>query len=403
MLGDVGDYNISTFFWYFPAQNNPSTAPLAIYLAGGPGESSIYTATASESGPCYVNVDGNSTTINPWSLNNHVNVLYIDQPVQAGFSYDSLVNGTFDLETGAVAPVQASENIPASNATFGFGTFASQNPLTTTNTTVTSVKALWHFAENWLTQFPEYQTENKKISVWGNSYGGYWAPAATAYFDKNFKDAPKESPLQHFKMDTMGITNGCIDLLYMLPFYPELAYNNTYQVEFIPEAVYQEATQNFTKPGGCRDLIEQCRELGEQGDPDWIGANQTVNEACILATDYCTFYVMGAFNALNNVCPGRDLLLYVLTCHASGVLLTWPYNMSMAKTLVPITSRSSDSSIKSGFKKRWESHSTSPMTPTSSRRNSRWIRLIRPKAPAIRSAKTSRTSNTSCKTGSRPP
>jgi carboxypeptidase C (cathepsin A) len=47
-------------------------------------------------GPCYINDDANSTTLNPWSFNNEANVLYIDQPVQTGFSYDVLINGTLD-------------------------------------------------------------------------------------------------------------------------------------------------------------------------------------------------------------------------------------------------------------------------------------------------------------------
>lgn len=59
-------YNISTFFWYFQARNDPHKAPTTIYLAGGPGESSVYGAT-SDGGPCYVLNDSNSTESNPWS------------------------------------------------------------------------------------------------------------------------------------------------------------------------------------------------------------------------------------------------------------------------------------------------------------------------------------------------
>jgi len=51
---------------------------------------------------------------------------------------------------------------------FSVGTFASQNPLRTTNTAMTTVKALWHFTENWLTGFPEYKSTSKEISVWTN-------------------------------------------------------------------------------------------------------------------------------------------------------------------------------------------------------------------------------------------
>ncbi len=58
-------YNASYFFWYFEARVNPREAPTAIYLAGGPGQSSIWGAV-SDGGPCYVNPDSNSTTSNEW-------------------------------------------------------------------------------------------------------------------------------------------------------------------------------------------------------------------------------------------------------------------------------------------------------------------------------------------------
>jgi Serine carboxypeptidase len=152
VLRDVGNYTINTFFWYFEARNNPRNAPLSIYLAGGPGASSTFAAADGESGPCLVNSDANSTSINPFSFNNHVNMLYIDQPVQTGFSYDSLINGTLDYSTGLVTPLDFSPGIPAQNRTVVPGIFASQNPATTVNTTLTGAKALWHFAESWLNE-----------------------------------------------------------------------------------------------------------------------------------------------------------------------------------------------------------------------------------------------------------
>jgi carboxypeptidase C (cathepsin A) len=144
ILSDVGGFNISTYFLYFEARNNPSTAPLAVYLAGGPGESSVYTALASESGPCYVNTAGNATELNPWSFNNNVNMLYIDQPVQTGFSYDSLVNGTFNLTSEIITPLEfnSSTAVAATDPLTTWGTFPSQDPLSTTNTTVASARAV---------------------------------------------------------------------------------------------------------------------------------------------------------------------------------------------------------------------------------------------------------------------
>lgn len=47
-----------------------------------------------EHGPCRITNDSTAVTHNPYSWNNHANMLYIDQPVGVGFSYGSLTVGT---------------------------------------------------------------------------------------------------------------------------------------------------------------------------------------------------------------------------------------------------------------------------------------------------------------------
>lgn len=48
-------------------------------------------------GPCRVLDDSATTEVNEWSWNTHSNMLYIDQPVQAGFSYDTATPGRLEL------------------------------------------------------------------------------------------------------------------------------------------------------------------------------------------------------------------------------------------------------------------------------------------------------------------
>lgn len=122
-----------------------------MWIQGGPGVPSM-TAALGENGPCSVNEDSKGTTLNPWSWNNNVNMLYIDQPVQAGFSYDSLVNGTINelVSPFAVTPIGSNTSmIPSYNSTFLPGTFASQNNATTANTTRDAALAIWHFMQTW--------------------------------------------------------------------------------------------------------------------------------------------------------------------------------------------------------------------------------------------------------------
>lgn len=187
-------YNISMFFWYFQSRNDPRNSPTTIYLAGGPGESSLFAATAPGgesiipkahhthlhfgSGPCLVGSDSNSTTPNPWSMNAYSNVLYVDQPVGAGYSYDELLKSTSDLMylnddpkfTGNVPFKQyhGEHNIPAENTTFKYGILPSSDPLHTVNTTGLAARTLWHFSQAWFGAFPEWQTCDKRVSLWGN-------------------------------------------------------------------------------------------------------------------------------------------------------------------------------------------------------------------------------------------
>lgn len=161
---DSTAFNLNTFYWFFPARNNPESAPLSIYLAGGPGAASTY-AAAMESGPCVAQPDNNSTEINPWSFNNHVNMLYIDQPLYAGFSYDEVKDGLLDILTNDIYSTPGSGNI-----TMWPGKFGSQDPSRTVGTSQNAARILYEVVQIWTQHFPSCHTwEGRKLSIWGNS------------------------------------------------------------------------------------------------------------------------------------------------------------------------------------------------------------------------------------------
>lgn len=231
-------------------------------------------------------------------------MLYLDQPVQAGFSYSDIVNGTLNLIDFSVTPLSVVGNstLPAVNATFGYGLFPDQGLLATTNTTVSSAKAVWQFAEHWLSSFPELTSSSGKISIWGNSYGGFWVPETGAQFSRQLASLPPRSASgdRNWTLDAIGTTNGCIDLETAMLGYPEYAYNNTYGVRFISEALYAASVDNITKAGGCLDQLRGCRAAGLAGDPDFTGANATINEQCEDSLIYCEG-IIDVLNAYNNV------------------------------------------------------------------------------------------------------
>ncbi|GLI79427.1 hypothetical protein PoHVEF18_007762 [Penicillium ochrochloron] len=301
-LNDVGvsqKYPINTFFWFFEARHDPKNAPLSIWMNGGPGSSSMI-GLMQENGPCIVNADSNSTELNPWSWNNYVNMLYIDQPNQVGFSYDVATNGTFDQIASAWDVSKWKHGVPEQNNTFYVGTTASGKSSAAANSTEDAARSLWHFAQTWFSEFPEYKPNDDRVSIWTESYGGRYGPSFSAFFqEQNEKiknktlTAAGESHYIH--LDTLGIINGCVDLLIQAPSYPLFAYNNTYGLETINKTAYTQAMHAWSRPGGCKDQIKHCRVLAAEGDPQMHGNNETVNKVCKKAGDFCSNNVEGPY------------------------------------------------------------------------------------------------------------
>jgi hypothetical protein len=77
------------FYWSFAARQSPETAPVVLWLTGGPGCSSEI-ALFGENGPCKVNAEGTGTVKNPFSWNDNAHLLYVDQPVRALLSPQQL-------------------------------------------------------------------------------------------------------------------------------------------------------------------------------------------------------------------------------------------------------------------------------------------------------------------------
>lgn len=109
-----------------------------------------------------------------------------------------------------------------------------------------------------------------------------------------------DSHAKKFHLGTLGITNGCIDSKIQVMAYPEFAYNNTYGIQVISKEVYEVAMKNITKEGGCYDLIDQCRALQTEKDPEQLGNDIEVNTACVAATELCFNDIQGAYTAASS-------------------------------------------------------------------------------------------------------
>ncbi|KDB23903.1 hypothetical protein H109_04213 [Trichophyton interdigitale MR816] len=301
------NYSINTFFWLVESRSNPQNAPLTVYLNGGPGSTSLV-GVFQETGPCEVieiAKDRLGTRAREWGWDRSSNMLYIDQPVQSGFSFDRLREGSLNLldSTYTFPPSEPPAN--QSRITWLNGITSSNNVQVTTNTTSTAAKALWHVLQAILAEFPQYSSVSQgaaNIHLFSESYGGKYAPNFVSYFE-NQNAKLKEgrlSPIHTLEINvrSIGILQGCIDDLVQNPYFSIFAYNNSYGISAITQEEKDGFLTNFSKPGGCRDKIVGCREEIKASDPENTGTIESVNQKCLEALSTCLSDTPNLFSKL---------------------------------------------------------------------------------------------------------
>lgn len=229
------------------------------------------------------------------SRNNEVNILYIDQPNQVGFSYDIPTNISLSLamsnnEDAVPKVADFSDGVPEQNATFFVGTRSSQNPSFTANTTSHAAVAFWHFAQTWFEEFPQYKPHDEKVSLFTESYGGRYGPAFVSYFMRQnelISNGTLKGPgLHYLHMDTLGIVNGCVNQADQALAYATFAWNNTYGIRAYTEDQYHYAMYELTRPGGLKDQVEECRRMQLETDPSDYGDVEKLNTFCAQVTEH---------------------------------------------------------------------------------------------------------------------
>lgn len=173
-------------YWLALAEQNASSAPVVLWLNGGPGSSSLL-GFLQEEGPLLINAKGGLME-NPYSWTKYVNLLAIEAPIGVGYSYCSR---------------QMLEGKPCKN--------------TDRYTASTSRAALVDFFSH---KFPEF-AENEFFIV-GESYAGVYIPTLTKeildHTDINLKgiavgDPCTDNVAQAQSMDSLWYAhkNGLVD------------------------------------------------------------------------------------------------------------------------------------------------------------------------------------------------
>ena len=92
------------FFWFFPSQNDWLNDPVILWLQGGPGLSGLK-GLLQEHGPYQLNEDG-TLSLRELTINRNASVIYVDNPVGAGFSFTTDTNDCYEKDE-----LQISQNL----------------------------------------------------------------------------------------------------------------------------------------------------------------------------------------------------------------------------------------------------------------------------------------------------
>ncbi|XP_023640518.1 serine carboxypeptidase-like 9 isoform X2 [Capsella rubella] len=181
-IGIGEEEEVQLFYYFVKSENNPKEDPLLVWLSGGPGSSSL-TALVSEIGPLVLKSEFYNGTVpslfsSTYSWTKVANIIFLDQPVGAGFSY-------------------------------------SKTPLGKTGDT-NEIQMIHEFLQKWLHKHPQYISN--PFYATGDSYAGMIVPAVVDAISKgNYICCNPPINLQGYVLGN-PITYEEMELNYRIPF-----------------------------------------------------------------------------------------------------------------------------------------------------------------------------------------
>ncbi|KAJ5998353.1 hypothetical protein N7451_006163 [Penicillium sp. IBT 35674x] len=191
------------FYWFFESRNDPVNDPVVLWLNGGPGCSSL-TGLFMELGPSSVNAEI-KTVYNEFSWNSNASVIFLDQPVNVGYSYSG----------------------------------------STVSDTVAAGKDIYALLSLFFKQFPEYAKQDFHIA--GESYAGHYIPvfATEILAHKN----------RNINLKSVLIGNGLTDGLTQYAYYRPMACGEGGYPAVLDQSACQSMDNALSR---CQSLIESC-------------------------------------------------------------------------------------------------------------------------------------------------
>ncbi|KAH8663344.1 Alpha/Beta hydrolase protein [Ilyonectria robusta] len=231
---DFADNSKHLFFWLAESRDSPSTDPVILWMNGGPGASSVAFGLFGELGPCLI--DGpNATKRNPYAWNNHANLIFVDQPVNVGFSY-------------------------------------SDDPVKNLDDAMTDMYA---FLTNFMEEFPQYARQD--FYIMGESYAGSWVPALARRIHQR-----QSSPMTRLISSTSNVSEARINLkgigLGNAQLSQNLQWSGFYPTGCLGDSpIFNKTTCAIIESHmpQCENMLRVCAELKENKD------------VCGKVLDYC--------------------------------------------------------------------------------------------------------------------
>ncbi|KAG9254879.1 Alpha/Beta hydrolase protein [Emericellopsis atlantica] len=214
------------FFWFFESRNDPKNDPVILWLNGGPGCSSMV-GLFFELGPARIN-EKLEPVRNPHAWNNNASVIFIEQPVNVGYSH---------------------------------------SPKAVKDSTQ-SAKDIYAMLSLFFHQFPEYATQDFHLA--GESYGGHYIPAMAAEILSHTH--------RNINIKSAMVGNGLSDVLTQYAYYKPYACDGAGGWPAVLEEPECEVMDKSLDR--CQSLIQRCYDT----ESAWtcVPAHLYCNNALIL-------------------------------------------------------------------------------------------------------------------------
>lgn len=227
------------FYFYFENRQQDEDAPLVLWMTGGPGCSSEL-AIFVENGPYHIEQDL-SLSSSKYGWDTVANLIYVDQPINTGFSYSDDPQDTVHYSEVGVA------------------------------------NDMIDFLLEFMDKYPQYK--GRPFFVTGESYAGHYVPAVSSRIFKAINNGEVSSDV--INLQGFAIGNGLTQPDIQYGAYAPFSLSN----KLISKELAESIETKMYPP--CKKLIEEC--------------SGTTYEQCMVALNQCQNIVGEILQAAGNI------------------------------------------------------------------------------------------------------